>query len=749
MAHWTVDLVRAWYATTAGSSRRWITLDNQRPQVPAALLESGTTSFLRVVNVRLDRDTLFLNFATGQTGEDRADLSDAFESTGQIHLTNGDTTLLVDPSSADWERTGTNQDPYGFTPSGDALTEYRTFRDSLPDAVADVGTVTMIIWDGVGDNPFPAADTTPPTLSSAETSADGSEILLTFDENLDAASVPIASRFAVMVAGSARGISSVAIADAVATLTLDSAVRAGETVTVAYTQPPSGDVPTLEVNGASMSWSGFTNGLWGSINAINANLIQFSAAASGTRNNNLNSRYIWANGSGGTRFPAGGFVVTAGMTATYTDPSFAGLQDLVGNDVATFAAQAVTNNAPAPDTTPPAFVSAELNADRDQLTITFSEELDPAHVPGRGRWNVQINGTRRGIASNADIAITGATVVLDLPSAASEGDTVTIAYTQPGTSPNRLQDAAGNEAASFTAQPVINPDDPAPAASFPRTIDLTFNTGTSASGVTANYDGTFPADMLESNTATAFQLLITIIGSIRTLQMDVAGGNNQDLIPAYEMARFSLQSADGSQTYLTWEFADDSDDYNYLIPAGINLPPSGNARLLLERAGLDLEESIEVTDEMDRTVDYVREFTERIEASDSLDRAYTRGEEFGESIDVSDELDRTAGFDRDFSENIEASDSLAKEVGKDFGERITVSDRLETALTRGENFDETIEVSEEFGTVTNFVRNFTEQITVSDELQRTAGSVREFSEDIEVTEESEALILINDGLGGE
>ena len=84
MAHWTITLQSAWYISDA-NTRRWVTPDNSRPQVPAALLESGTTSYLRVVNLR-DNGRLFLNFGTGQTGEDRADLSNQFESTGQIRI---------------------------------------------------------------------------------------------------------------------------------------------------------------------------------------------------------------------------------------------------------------------------------------------------------------------------------------------------------------------------------------------------------------------------------------------------------------------------------------------------------------------------------------------------------------------------------------------------------------------------------------------------------------------------------------
>ena len=157
MAHWTVTLQSAWYISDA-NTRRWVTPDNSRPQVPAALLESGTTSYLRVVNLR-DNGRLFLNFGTGQTGEDRADLSNQFESTGQIRIEAGGSSFIANP--ADANTTVTGQDAYGYTFSGSDRTRFDAFRDTLSTTSA-AQTATLIIWDGQGTNPFiviPAAPT--------------------------------------------------------------------------------------------------------------------------------------------------------------------------------------------------------------------------------------------------------------------------------------------------------------------------------------------------------------------------------------------------------------------------------------------------------------------------------------------------------------------------------------------------------------------------------------------------------------
>ena len=77
----------------------------------------------------------------------------------------------------------------------------------------------------------------PPVLSSAETSVDGSSLVLTFNKNLDESSVPAASTFMVMVGSEVRAVSAVAIDDDEVTLSLSTPVAHGDTGTVAYTAP--------------------------------------------------------------------------------------------------------------------------------------------------------------------------------------------------------------------------------------------------------------------------------------------------------------------------------------------------------------------------------------------------------------------------------------------------------------------------------------------------------------------------------
>ena len=85
-----------------------------------------------------------------------------------------------------------------------------------------------------------APDWTAPTLSTATPPAvDGRFLVLTFDEALDADSVPAASAFTVAVDSASRTVEAVAPSGRTATLRLAEATVAGETVTVSYAKPAS------------------------------------------------------------------------------------------------------------------------------------------------------------------------------------------------------------------------------------------------------------------------------------------------------------------------------------------------------------------------------------------------------------------------------------------------------------------------------------------------------------------------------
>jgi uncharacterized repeat protein (TIGR02059 family) len=83
-------------------------------------------------------------------------------------------------------------------------------------------------------------DITSPTFSAAATSTDGTKVILTYNEALSSTTAAAAD-FTVMVDGSTASISSVTTFSSTVELTLSQGITSGQTVTVNYTDPSSGD----------------------------------------------------------------------------------------------------------------------------------------------------------------------------------------------------------------------------------------------------------------------------------------------------------------------------------------------------------------------------------------------------------------------------------------------------------------------------------------------------------------------------
>ena len=129
-----------------------------------------------------------------------------------------------------------------------------------------------------------------------------------------------------------------------------------------------------------------------------------------------------------------------------------------------------------PDTTPPAFASAEVS--NTTLRVTFNEELDPGSGTAGSAFEVRVtrNGTTRTIAGTdtvstrtwvvtsggRSIPVQTAVAEVTLASGIFRGEAVTVRYTKPAQNP--LQDHAGHDVETFTShQPVTN-NTPLPTA---------------------------------------------------------------------------------------------------------------------------------------------------------------------------------------------------------------------------------------------------------------------------------------------
>jgi uncharacterized repeat protein (TIGR02059 family) len=190
-------------------------------------------------------------------------------------------------------------------------------------------------------------------------------VVITFNHNLDAGSVPATSAFTL----AGKTINNVAISGAVVTLTVTVAYVYGDSVTVAYTQP--GSNPLKEATGEALieSFTGVTvvNNIAQTIPTISTATVETAAASNIviTFNNALNNSYVPAttdyavlvNGSsrGVNTVTVAGTVNTLTLASpcangdtisvSYTKPATNYLRDnTTGGAVATFSGHAVTNN---------------------------------------------------------------------------------------------------------------------------------------------------------------------------------------------------------------------------------------------------------------------------------------------------------------------------------------------------------------------------------------------------------------------
>ena len=334
--------------------------------------------------------------------------------------------------------------------------------------------------DGPSTSP-PALDPeTPPSISE-----DGTSLTLTFDYSITTA-VPDVGVLAVDSDGGAVAVSTITNNGATSVLTLASAVSQGATVTVSYTKPGSGGLqdaagnevvtftnqavtnnstvdgtapqlasgtaPSLASDGTSLTLT-FDEALAAASETVKS---AFTVTAGGAT---VAVSGVANSGATSVLTLASAVAQGAAVTVSYDAPDSGGFQDAAGNLVVDFTDVAVTNNSTqVADVTAPRLASGTapaLASNGTALTLTFDEAL-AADVPATSAFTVTAGGSSVAVSG---VANSGATSVLTLASAVAQGATVTVAYTQPES--GGLQDAAGNEVVTFTAQAVTNNSDQA------------------------------------------------------------------------------------------------------------------------------------------------------------------------------------------------------------------------------------------------------------------------------------------------
>lgn len=138
------------------------------------------------------------------------------------------------------------------------------------------------------------------------------------------------------------------------------------------------------------------------------------------------------------------------------------------------------------DTGGPTVVSSSMNSAGTQMSVTMSETLNTT-TAATSDYAVTVGGASLTVSS---VTISGSTVVLTISPAAQSGSTVSVSYTAPATnvatSNAAVQDAVGNDAASFTASATV------PAAG---TTSTSTSTSTTIAAIT-----TFPTTPVRSIT---------------------------------------------------------------------------------------------------------------------------------------------------------------------------------------------------------------------------------------------------------
>ena len=129
------------------------------------------------------------------------------------------------------------------------------------------------------------------------------------------------------------------------------------------------------------------------------------------------------------------------------------------------------------DTTPPAHAGpSRVTSGGDRLVLVFSEALDHATLPATDRYTVEADGSPIAVVAVDDPLSENERLGLALASPVYQGQTVTVRYADPSDADDAraVQDAAGNDAASFTSA-VRNDSDHTGAPGAPTGLEATAN----------------------------------------------------------------------------------------------------------------------------------------------------------------------------------------------------------------------------------------------------------------------------------
>ena len=380
--------------------------------------------------------------------------------------------------------------PGSDSPNEDGTWSNYPFFDSGIVIVSEIEQGLFILRPNLVDGVNPA-------LSSA--AVNGAALTLTYGEPLDGSSTPAADAFTVTVAGSERTVTHVAVSGRVVTLTLASAVTAGQEVTVTYTVPGTNPIRDAEGNAADglsndpvrnatpdttpptvsmieITSNPATSQTYGVGEAIEVTVTLDETVAvtgrprlsltvgaetkpatydRGSNSDTLVFAYPVASGDSDTD----GVSIAAGRI----DLNSGTIKDASNNDAVLDHDELAADSGHKVDAVKPRLAaSSGAVVDGTRLTLTYDEPLDAGSVAESGDFTVAGGDHARTVTR---VAVSGRELELTLDVAAEHGEAgITVSYT-PGINP--LRDAVGNQAEALSREPVANdtPDTTPPEVS--------------------------------------------------------------------------------------------------------------------------------------------------------------------------------------------------------------------------------------------------------------------------------------------
>ena len=329
-----------------------------------------------------------------------------------------------------------------------------------------------------------ASDTSPPGLKSAATNEAGTVVTLEFDTTLQSGTgeTSPASTFTVTADGVAMTAGTATTGtDTIVLSELSPAIRQGQTVTASYRDLTEGDDESAIQDEAGNDAESFTDyavtnnstvtptapGAPASLTAQTGSDTRIDLSWEAPEDNGgrpIEGYRIEVSTDGGNNWTDlvadTGSIATAyahtelghGVTRHYRVLAI----NAIGASLASTTASATTLD----DMTPPSLTAAAVESAGTQVTLTFDEILDdtPARTPPASAFGVTVDGAPVTVGAVRVEGNVKRVLLQSLSGVIRQGQTATVTYTDPtgGDDTAALQDAAGHDVATFTADATNN-----------------------------------------------------------------------------------------------------------------------------------------------------------------------------------------------------------------------------------------------------------------------------------------------------